>query len=420
MNKLKLSFVLLLAGVSFFFFNIDNIRSFLKSNLPDTVKIKVKEIFFGKEYLEKIEYYSKLNYNQKVFPITQFEELTVTKIKLRDLDTLSQSHFDKINNTYSYKYKFFLDQLANDVYVVSVVGKVFVFKNLNFNSIQVINSNLQDFKNIEVLDTKIINNFIYVSFEFSKLKTECKYFAVHRAKINEEKLIFENFFSPQRCNKNNYGGRIAYGKVYEKNGVLLSTGAAEGEEFEAQNDNSHMGKIIFFSEEDKNPQIISKGHRNPQGLYAEGELILSTEHGPYGGDEINKIIPNKNYGWPVSSYGETYEFKIGKSEFNYSKNHKKKIFEEPVFSFVPSVGISEIIKIPNNFSRYWQDNFFVASLNGSSLFRIKFDENFEKVIFSERINLLDRIRDIIYISKINSFALAMEDHGEIWLLKTAN
>ena len=71
MNKLKLSFVLLLAGVSFFFFNIDNIRSFLKSNLPDTVKIKVKEIFFGKEYLEKIEYYSKLNYNQKVFLIYQ-------------------------------------------------------------------------------------------------------------------------------------------------------------------------------------------------------------------------------------------------------------------------------------------------------------------------------------------------------------
>jgi len=150
-------------------------------------------------------------------------------------------------------------------------------------------------------------------------------------------------------------------------------------------------------------------------------LILSTEHGPYGGDEINKIIPNKNYGWPISSYGETYEFKIGESEFKYSKNHKIKKFEEPIFSFVPSIGgISEIIKIPNNFSRYWQDNFFVASLNGSSLFRIKFDENFEKVIFLEKINLLDRIRDIIYINKINSFALAMEDHGEIWLLKAEN
>ena len=259
-----------------------------------------------------------------------------------------------------------------------------------------------------------------MSFEFSSLKNKCKYFSVQKAKINQEKLFFESFFSPEACNKNNNGGRIAYGKVNGKNGIILSTAATEGEEFEAQNDNSYLGKIIFFSDEDKNPQIISKGHRNPQGLYADGELILLTEHGPYGGDEINKIVPNKNYGWPISSYGETYDFKIGQSEFNYFKSHNKKNFEEPVFSFVPSIGISEIIKIPNNFSRYWNDNFFVTSLNGSSLFRIKFDLNFEKVIFSEKIILLSRIRDIIYIKEINSFALAMEDYGEIWLLKTAN
>jgi len=419
MNKIKIPLFLLLIIV--LFLNLDHIRSFLRLNLPPVIKIKTKELFFGKEYLKEIQYYKLINYNQKVFPITQFEKLNVKKIKIRDLDTLSQSHFDKINNRYSYKYKFFLDQFEKDVYVVSAVGgKIFVFKDLNFNNVKVINSNLQDFKNIEILDTKIINNFIYISFEFSKLDANCKYFAVYRSKLSQEKLLFENFFSPQRCNKNNYGGRIAYGKVYGKTGVFVSTGAAEGEEFEAQNDNSFLGKIIFFSEEDKNPQIISKGHRNPQGLYVEGELILSTEHGPYGGDEINKIIPNKNYGWPISSYGETYEFKIGESEFKYSKNHKIKKFEEPIFSFVPSIGISEIIKIPNNFSRYWQDNFFVASLNGSSLFRIKFDENFEKVIFLEKINLLDRIRDIIYINKINSFALAMEDHGEIWLLKAEN
>ena len=89
-------------------------------------------------------------------------------------------------------------------------------------------------------------------------------------------------------------------------------------------------------------------------------------------------------------------------------------------TFVPSIGISEIIKIPNSFSKYWQDNYFVGSLNGGSLYRIKFDKNFNKVIFSEKITLLDRIRDMTFIKDINSFALAMEDHGEIWLLKSSN
>ena len=51
-------------------------------------------------------------------------------------------------------------------------------------------------------------------------------------------------------------------------------------------------------------------------------LILSTEHGPRGGDEINKIIFNKNYGWPISSYGETYS-SIGKKKNNldFKKSH---------------------------------------------------------------------------------------------------
>jgi len=212
MNKIKIPLFLLLIIV--LFLNLDHIRSFLRLNLPPVIKIKTKELFFGKEYLKEIQYYKLINYNQKVFPITQFEKLNVKKIKIRDLDTLSQSHFDKINNRYSYKYKFFLDQFEKDVYVVSAVGgKIFVFKDLNFNNVKVINSNLQDFKNIEILDTKIINNFIYISFEFSKLDANCKYFAVYRSKLSQEKLLFENFFSPQRCNKNNYGGRIAYGKV---------------------------------------------------------------------------------------------------------------------------------------------------------------------------------------------------------------
>ena len=79
----------------------------------------------------------------------------------------------------------------------------------------------------------------------------------------------------------------------------------------AQDDKSIFGKILML--DPLNPQkyqMISKGHRNVQGLFVDEEesLIVSTEHGPMGGDEVN--LNNKlgeevlNFGWPISSYGE--------------------------------------------------------------------------------------------------------------------
>ena len=56
----------------------------------------------------------------------------------------------------------------------------------------------------------------------------------------------------------------------------------------------------------KDYNVISMGHRNPQGLIIKGETILSTEHGPFGGDELNTVIEGRNYGWPTSAYGFTY------------------------------------------------------------------------------------------------------------------
>ena len=75
----------------------------------------------------------------------------------------------------------------------------------------------------------------------------------------------------------------------------------------AQDSNSIFGKIISINKNTKNWKIISMGHRNPQGLYydSKNDYIVSTEHGPAGGDEINiNINPEigglKNYGWPIS------------------------------------------------------------------------------------------------------------------------
>ncbi len=419
-KKLTITFFSLVLLLFVFFLNIDNIRTFLRANLPPVIKIKFKELVLGKQYLGEVEYYRKLNYNQKVFPITQYEKLEFKKIKLSNIEVLDQTHYGKLKKKKSNKYRFFLDTYKNDLIIVTVAGSVKIFKDNEFSSIKNIDSNLKNLNNIQVFDIKIINDFLYVSLDVSKQEKDCKYFSLYRARINDENLKFEKLFDPNKCIKNNYGGRISFGDVNNKSGIILTTGATEEDAIKAQDNNSHLGKILFFEENNFQPEIISKGHRNPQGLFVEDTLILSTEHGPYGGDEINKISIGNNYGWPIASYGDNYDFDIGNQDYSFKKSHRDSGFTEPVFTFVPSIGISEIIKIPNNFSKYWKNNFFVGSLNGGSLYRIKFDKNFDKVIFSEKITLLDRIRDITYIEKINSFALAMEDHGEIWILKSSD
>ena len=69
------------------------------------------------------------------------------------------------------------------------------------------------------------------------------------------------------------------------------------------------------------------------------------------------------------------------------------------------------MKLPNDFSNYWQDNFIITSLNRVSIYRVKFDENFEKLIFKEEIFIGKRIRDIAYNKKHNCFLLALENEN---------
>ena len=63
-------------------------------------------------------------------------------------------------------------------------------------------------------------------------------------------------------------------------------------------------------------KIFTSGHRNPQGLTKINDSFFSVEHGPQGGDELNKIIKSKNYGWPLVSYGTQYYYDEDSLFFN--------------------------------------------------------------------------------------------------------
>lgn len=417
-NIIITSLILLIFILGLIFF--DKIRSSFRALLPANTKVFVKELFFGKQFLDEVAYFRTANFNQKILPDSEFVKLKFEKIKLEDLDILDQTHYDKVNKNTSNVKSFYIDVSNKDLILATVKGKFLLLKDSNINKKIKIPNNLKKLNATHLMDIELIDKYIYASFRHEPPNSKCSYFFLVKAKFNEKFLNFEKFFNPDRCSVNNYGGRISAGNFKGKEGIILTTGATGEEERSfAQDPNSHLGKILFFSFEGGNYEIISQGHRNPQGLYVEDNLILATEHGPYGGDEINYIKGGGNYGWPTSSYGEKYKYfeKIhNKSDFGYKKSHKEYGFIEPIFTFVPSIGISEIIKIPNNFSKYWQNNFFITSLNGVSLYRAEFNEEYSKVKYIEKIIVLERVRDIKYLNSKNMFVLSLETTGQLGFL----
>ena len=111
-----------------------------------------------------------------------------------------------------------------------------------------------------------------------------------RANLNEKNLNFVDFFAIDECGTVIQGGRMQYNHN-NHDGLLFTTGDnyADSPNGKSQKINSIFGKVIFKPFNDSKYEIFSLGHRNPQGLFVENELILMTEHGPKGGDEINRM-----------------------------------------------------------------------------------------------------------------------------------
>ena len=192
------------------------------------------------------------------------------------------------------------------------------------------------------------------------------------------------------------GGRMV---GFNNEHIFLTTGPYRSR-FLAQDEKSVNGKLIKINIENSNYEIISMGHRNPQGLYhdKENNFLLETEHGPKGGDEINLININNldknnipNYGWPVVSAGEHYGGKIPKNKKKYEKyplykSHSEYGFIEPLLSFVPSIGISEITKIRGN-------KYVVSSLKDHSIYFFELSEK-KEIINLKRVDVFERVRDL--------------------------
>lgn len=180
--------------------------------------------------------------------------------------------------------------------------------------------------------------------------------------------------------------------------------------------NVDLGKILELDLDTGKTSVISIGHRNPQGLMRDSAgRIWSTEHGPRGGDELNLIIPGRNYGWPETSYGLHYEVTREDLEHNPKLGRHDGNYERPRYFFAPSVGISNLIEADGDEFAAWRGDLLVTSLDGSTIFRMRLDDN--HVVSSEAIEIGERIRDIISM-RDHRIAL-LTDKGNIKILARA-
>ena len=424
-SKKKLTLIILLVVIatliSTVFLTSTQLSTLAKNSIPDGLKNSIKVLIFGENYLEEISTLRNLNYNVKTLPKTQFINLDLKKIKIPGVEEDTISHYNKINkNGYMFKYKkFYINLFKEKIYITTSLGKFLLLAD-NFTEFNIINSNIDDYQITNILDSQTIQDNIFISIIRTDDKNDnCNYLEILKAKINDTFYNFESIIKSDKCYSDivgAMGGRI----VEYKNGILITTGATEEFSGLAQDKNSIAGKILYLEKGSKKFQIFSKGHRNPQGLIVINDKIISTEHGPYGGDEINLIKEGKNYGWPLLSFGDDYELKKNINlKFKYLKKSLSN-YEDPIFSYVPSSGISELIKLPNSFAKKWQDNFLISSLNGRSLYRVQLNNEFNKIFYSEKMYIGERIRDIKYYEKKNLVLLALEETGSLGILSNTN
>ena len=310
-------------------------------------------------------------------------------------------------------------------------GEIFLFdsQNLKFNKIK--HSKLE--KNYaSIRDIYYKNNELLVLAVKKTNNEDCSIIIVDRylkandsenkTSLNFSKTIWSSENLCEDTLVNNAGGRII--KFRDK--IYISTGyftpyINSGINAFPQNKDSSFGKILEIDNQGKG-NIYSMGHRNPQGLFLyDDDQIISSEHGPRGGDELNLIEKNKNYGWPCETQGTLYSYENtglkkeiwldAKQLKNYGCNQIDN-YTKPLYSWTPSIAASQAIQYQGDYFDIFKRNIILGSLGGLSLFRIILED--KKIINIERINVNERIRDIAetYDGKIMLYT----DGGNVVLL----
>lgn len=269
------------------------------------------------------------------------------------------------------------------------------------------------------------NRMVY--WAFSEKSDAGNVTAVAKGKLSVDEKSLENVTviyraTPAYKSTLHYGGRVLFSK---EGNLFLTTGERSDlvTRPQAQDINSGLGKIICITTDGKpapgNPfantgnarqEVFSYGHRNVQGiaLHPVTGDIWETEFGPRGGDELNRIVAGKNYGWPTITYGIEYRGdKVGQGI------QQKEGLEQPVYYWDPVISPSGITFYNGKEMPEWNNNLFIGSLSGMHICRLVIGNN-NKVIGEERLfaNEYQRFRDIK--QGVDGALYAITDQGKLY------
>lgn len=230
--------------------------------------------------------------------------------------------------------------------------------------------------------------------------------AMASARLSDDRTRLENVrvvFSQ----KPKVGSRLHFGCRIVQAGdgsLFLSLGDRYTRMQDAQTLDNHHGKVVrvrpdgsahpdnpFASRTGALPEIWSLGHRNIQGAALGPDGVLWTiEHGPQGGDELNRTEPGKNYGWPVITYGENY----GGGRIGDGITAKAGL-EQPVQHWVPSIAPAGLVFLGSDrYGAAWKGSAFTGSLKFRYLARLEMNNG--RVVREEKLltDLGQRVRDV--------------------------
>ena len=325
----------------------------------------------------------------------------------------------------------YLEVIGDKVLVISGEGQTIFFNKKNIFNDRLdqkkISNNIDDLmtestiKFIGLRDLFVENGKVYISVLFQDEKGYS--FNIYNADLDYKKLNFEIFFETKTYFKKwsvSTGGRI---EKFKDNKILFTYGYSRVPG-SPQDKNSLLGKIFSIDVNTKDYDLVSLGHRNPQGLVYDKDLdlVINSEHGPKGGDEINLNFLNENkipnYGFDTVSYGIEYNgtdpFKRGKTK----KPHIEFGFDEPFIYYVPSIGISEIVFLNKEKSFLKKNSLFASSLRAGSIYFYELNDQLNKIEKEGRIYLgNERVRDFKYDAENEVFFIIDEITPSIGILK---
>ena len=226
--------------------------------------------------------------------------------------------------------------------------------------------------------------------------------------LRDFKVIWRQ--QPKESGSGHFSHRIAFGP----DGFLYLTSGDRQEMTPAQDFGGNLGKVLRLTHEGApapgNPwasrggvaaEFWSIGHRNLLGIqFAPDGRLWESEMGPKGGDEINLILPGRNYGWPLASNGSHYDGR------DIPDHRAGDGYEAPKIGWTPSISPGALMIYTGDKFPEWKGDALVGALSGKALIRIDIDG--DKASKAEQWDMGERIR-----------AIDQGPDGSIYLLEDA-